>query len=136
MTEPNFISDLNKTTLSQEEMARRQGNRFFYRTLIFTGLGAVLVTLAVVLAFWFYPIDQVIAFFDHLSRVLVYWRLFLFIVLIGGWPVWANIYRRWAYLNDAQFQQLLDLRGRLAFWLVLMELLLTQNILGSFIHVL
>lgn len=61
---------------------------------------------------------------------LMGWRLTLYAVLIGGWPwwiAWLGRYRGW---DDTA--HLLALRWRLAAWLVLLELLLAQNLVGHF----
>jgi hypothetical protein len=132
MTLPNLYSNLDQTTTTQEELAQIKGHRFFIRTLIFTAIGSVLAALIVVTAFWLYPAHQAIAFFESLSTPLVFWRLLLFMVLIGGWPFWTRWYSQWGYLNTEQSDRLLGLRWRLAGWLIIGELLLTQNILGHF----
>lgn len=65
---------------------------------------------------------------------LLLWRFTLYGVVIGGWPrwiVWLGRYRGW---NDTQLARLLALRGRLAAWLLLLELLLAQNLVGHFAH--
>jgi hypothetical protein len=67
---------------------------------------------------------------------LLLWRLVLFGVLIGFWPVWVRFLTRWRRLTDAQSARLVGARWTIAVWLVVLELVLGQNVVGRFLNLL
>ena len=67
---------------------------------------------------------------------LFFWRLTLFGILIGFWPVWARLLTRWRRLTDAQSKRLAGSRWTVAVWLVVLELVLGQNVVGHLLNLL
>ncbi|MGH8644484.1 MAG: hypothetical protein ACREX4_08540 [Gammaproteobacteria bacterium] len=65
---------------------------------------------------------------------LFLWRLALSVALIGFWPVFCQNLARWRHWTEDQLQRLLAARWTVAAWLVVLELLLGQNVVGKFIH--
>jgi len=64
------------------------------------------------------------------------WRLLLFGSLIIFWPVFCRCLARWRKLTDLQNQRLRSARWQVAAWLIALELLLGQNVVGKFINLL
>jgi len=121
------------TPAERNHLAQQQGDKVFKRSLLITGVGSLLIIIAVVLGFMAQPVDQVLEFLAQLSQALLFWRIVLFALFIGGWNHWTHWYRHWGHLDEAQFMRLRQLRWPVAAWLVLFELLVTQNILGQFL---
>lgn len=68
---------------------------------------------------------------DAASSWLALWRITLAAVLIGGWPLWVRrlaVRYRW---REAHRQRVLRLRWPTAAWLLLIELVLVQHVLGG-----
>lgn len=62
---------------------------------------------------------------------------FLIIGLIAlSWPAVTQILFRWGRVDEAGVARLLSLRWRIVTWLIVIELMLGQNILGRFISAL
>jgi hypothetical protein len=67
---------------------------------------------------------------------LLFWRVALFGVLIGFWPVWVEGIGRGRHLTESQRARLAGARWTLAAWFVVLELGLGQNIGGRFLNLL
>lgn len=63
---------------------------------------------------------------------LALWRVFLFLVLIGGWNHWVKPIAGWSRMNDDWIQYARSQRWRFAAWLILIELILVQGLLRAF----
>jgi hypothetical protein len=126
--------DLDRQRLSREQLAQKKGQLFFKRSIIITLIGSVLVMLGLLLSVTLFPVTSVIGTIDNAAPWLGWWRVLLFALLIGGWPRWADCYRSWGYLDELQFQNLLQLRWRMAVWLIILELVFNQHILGDFLN--
>jgi len=61
------------------------------------------------------------------------WRWTLYLVVIGGWFYWINILKQRFDFDEIVAQRLLAARWRLAGWLLLLELVLAQNLVGRFV---
>ena len=68
---------------------------------------------------------------DAMKSVFTGSRLFLIAVVALVWPYLANGLHRWGQIDKARATTLLDLRWRIVTWLVLIELVLGQNLLGQ-----
>lgn len=73
---------------------------------------------------------QTVSSWDGLANVmeaskfgLTLWRLSLFLLLIGGWPVFTAGYANWLGLTAEQTDCLKAYRWRMAVWLLVMEAL-------------
>ncbi len=73
---------------------------------------------------------------DAARSWLLLWRLALFVILIGFWPVWVRLIARWRHLTDVQRERLAGARWTIAVWLVVLELVLGQNMVGRFLNLL
>jgi len=60
-------------------------------------------------------------------------RLFVIALVALLWPVVTQALRRWGRVDEAGAARLLALRWRVVTWLVVIELLLGQNLLGRFL---
>ncbi len=63
-------------------------------------------------------------------------RCLLIALLAMGWPLIVNALHRWGRIDEAQAATLLALRWRIVTWLVVIELVLGQNLLGQVLAVL
>ena len=68
---------------------------------------------------------------DSLKPVLTGIRLFLIALVALAWPFVANNLHRWGRIDKAQATTMLALRWRIVTWLVVIELVLGQNLLGQ-----
>ena len=73
---------------------------------------------------------------DALKPVFTGIRLFLIAVVAMAWPFVMNSLHRWGRLDDVQATTLLTLHWRIVTWLVVIELVLGQNLLGQVLAVL
>ena len=71
---------------------------------------------------------------DGLQVGLALWRVGLFLILIGFWPLWVERLARYLDWSPAHRTFVLAQRWRVAAWLILLELVLVQNVLGLFIE--
>ena len=68
---------------------------------------------------------------DAIRPVLTGFRLFLIALLAMAWPYLMSGIQRLGRIDGAQATTLLALRWRITTWLVLIELVLGQNLLGQ-----
>ena len=127
-------TDFDRKTISQERLAQNKGQQFFRAALLITATGGLVILLLLAASFWFFPVADVLAVLDQASSWLLVWRALLFLVLIGAWRYWAGLYRCWGYLDARQFTRLLNLRWRMACWLIILELVFNQHVLGLFLN--
>ena len=73
---------------------------------------------------------------DALKPVFTGFRLFLIALVVMVWPFLANGLHRWGRINEVQAATMLALRWRIMTWLVVIELVLGQNLLGQVFTVL
>ena len=72
---------------------------------------------------------------DDLKPVFDRFRLGLIAMLAMSWPFLVKRLHRWERINEAQTMTLLALRWRVITWLVVIELVLGQNLLGQVVAV-
>lgn len=65
---------------------------------------------------------------------LAAWRLTVFLVLIGGWPYWMAWLARYGKWSEARREAPRAQRWRIALWLIVLELVLVQNVVGRFMQ--
>jgi hypothetical protein len=63
-------------------------------------------------------------------------RLSLIAVIALQWPMLIRIFHRWRRIDDARRAELFAVRWRIVAWLVVIELMLGQNLLGYVISAL
>ncbi len=73
---------------------------------------------------------------DAMKPVFTGFRLFLIALVAVAWPFLTNGLHRWGQIDEAQATTLLALRWRIVTWLVVIELVLGQNLLGQVLAVL
>jgi len=73
---------------------------------------------------------------DALRPLLTGIRLSLIALVAIAWPWLVNILQRWGHLDDMQAENLLAARWRIMTWLVVIELVLGQNLLGQVVALL
>ena len=73
---------------------------------------------------------------DALKPIFIGFRLLLIALVVMVWPFLASGLHRWGRINEAQVTTMLALRWRIMTWLVVIELVLGQNLLGQVFTVL
>jgi hypothetical protein len=73
---------------------------------------------------------------DAMKPVFTGIRLFLIALIAVAWPFVTNNLHRWGRINEAQETMMFALRWRIVTWLVVIELVLGQNLLGQVLAVL
>ena len=73
---------------------------------------------------------------DALKPVLTGFRLAIIALVAIAWPRFVNGLRRLGRIDGTQATNLLAVRWRIATWLVVIELVLGQNLLGQVLAVL
>ena len=73
---------------------------------------------------------------DALKPTFTGFRLFLIAMVAMAWPFMMNSLHRWGRINEAQATTMFALRWRIVTWLVVIEGVLGQNLLGQVLSVL
>ena len=73
---------------------------------------------------------------DAMKPVFTGVRLFLIAVVAMAWPFATSSLRRWGRIDEVQATTMLAMRWRIVTWLVVIELVLGQNLLGQILAVL
>ncbi len=73
---------------------------------------------------------------DAFKPVFTEIRLIVIALVAIAWPLVINNLHRWGRINDAEATTLLASRWRIVTWLVVVELMLGQNLLGQVVAVL
>ena len=73
---------------------------------------------------------------DALKPVFTGIRLFLIALVAMAWPFVTNNLHRWGRIDKAQAITMFALRWRIVTWLVVIELVLGQNLLGRVLAIL
>jgi len=124
---------MHKLTTDDTEDSTR-GQKIF-KLFLRLAVGLASVVLLILLVGVFYSnIEAVDQFVIRLNPWLGFWRLLLFLVVFGRWSHWTAYFARWANMTAEQQESMLDSRWRLAFWLLVMEALFSQNVLNVFIN--
>jgi hypothetical protein len=105
------------------------------RLLLLSGLAlAGLVVVGVFAWHYFNDIQAVAAGIERARPWLAAWRAALFISLVGLWPRLINVLADRYGWSDAQRQHVCTQRWRVATWLIVIELVLVQNLIGKFVN--
>jgi hypothetical protein len=86
------------------------------------------VLLILLLAQTFSGWDGLASVMDAGKLGFALWRLSLFLLLIGGWPVFTAGYANWLGLSAEQAACLKAYRWRMAVWLLVMEALFCHTL--------
>lgn len=70
---------------------------------------------------------------DQLRPAFTAIRLLVISVAALAWPMVTQVLYRWGRVDEAKAAQLLSLRWRLVTWLLVLEMMLGQNLLGRFL---
>ena len=73
---------------------------------------------------------------DALKPIFTGFRLFLIAVAAMAWPFVTSSLYRWGRIDETRAITLLALRWRIVTWLVVIELVLGQNLLGQILALL
>ena len=73
---------------------------------------------------------------DSMKPLFTGIRLFLIVLVAVAWPFVTNNLHRWGRIDESQATMMLALRWRVVTWLVVIELMLGQNLLGQVLTVL
>ena len=73
---------------------------------------------------------------DTLKPLFTGFRLFLIVLVAVAWPFVTSVLHRWGRINEAQATTMRAQRWRIVTWLVVIEGVLGQNLLGQVLAVL
>ena len=73
---------------------------------------------------------------DSMKPLFTGIRLFLIGLVAVAWPFVTNNLHRWGRIDESQATMMLALRWRVVTWLVVIEMVLGQNLLGQVLAVL
>ncbi|MCP3884947.1 MAG: hypothetical protein GY700_05645 [Propionibacteriaceae bacterium] len=73
---------------------------------------------------------------DALKPFFTGFRLFLIALVAMTWPLLTSVLHRWERIDEGQRDTLDNLRWRVVTWLVVIELVLGQNLLGQMLALL
>jgi len=73
---------------------------------------------------------------DSMKPLFTGIRLFLIGLVAVAWPFVTNNLHRWGRIDESQATMMLALRWRVVTWLVVIEMVLGQNLLGQVLTVL
>ncbi len=118
----------------QTHTAEQKGKRLFRWFLITTALFALLTLVGLIISYSATDIESVDQRLHAARPWLAAWRFLLFVILIGGWRVGSKMYARWTQMDAEQVQKLLNYRWRMALWLLVMEAILSQDVLAVFVN--
>ncbi len=118
-----------KTSSVAAEFSRKKGVRAYQWLFISGSLLALGILIALVIAISINNVEVISQWQQITSPWLSIWRLFLFLILMGGWRYWSELYAQWANLDESQLSQMLSYRWRIALWLLIMEAIFSQHLL-------
>ena len=102
--------------------------------LFLSGVSLAGLVIAGVFAWHHFQDTQAIAAGIERSKLwLIAWRAVLFVSLIGLWPRLINALAGRYGWSDAQRQYVSARRWRVVTWLIVIELVLVQNLIGKFV---
>lgn len=100
-------------------------NIYVRSALAVTAAAVVLILLhALTVSSW----DSLASAIEASKFGFALWRLSLFLLLIGGWPVFTDNYADWVGLTAEETASLKAYRWRMAVWLLVMEALFCQTL--------
>ena len=122
----------NLTKKDSRQLSKERGAEAFRLTLKITAWLAIVVIIGLGVSLSFYDMTTVESALESADIWLAFWRLGLFLVLIGGWNRWTALYANWSGMKDVQYSEMLSYRWRIALWLLVMEAVLSQKVLSKF----
>jgi hypothetical protein len=120
-----------QSALQERQMKCRRASNGCFQWFV---ISALVVTVGVT-GWVYFSGDAVFLNWKMLKPWLGFWRLFLFMSLIGCWPYWVHHFSSWAQLQAKQRQWLLDYRWRFAVLLLLIDVILVQDWLVEIIQI-
>jgi len=117
-----------------DQRPRSKGDQAFRFCMRLFWIGTLAAALIVAVWVWLAGVDAMHSGLAAAEPYFAVWRLFLFIVLIGGWRHWIDWLARWAGLDARRKQNALAQRWRTAAWLLVIEALLVQGVAGTFMR--
>lgn len=112
---------------------RSVNNGVVHSTFVVTAAVSVLILL---IAHMFYSLDDLASVIEISKFGFTIWRLSVFLLLIGAWPILTEGYAQWVGLSAEQTASLKAYRWRIAGWLLVMEVLFCQTLWLEFAQML
>ena len=119
-------------------MSRSRWKRVALRLAMLVGFLVITFGTGLGLLLWSQsePPSEISRKLASLRPWLFVWRLLLLGALIGFWPAFCRRVARWRNLAEPELNRLLAARWTVAAWLLALELVLAQNVVGKFINLL
>ncbi len=96
------------------------------------GLSAIAVIMGLVVSL--YGVAVLNTGVHQLQPVFLGWRCLVFMVLIGGWPVWLTTASNRGWIDASRQSELASYRWYFALWLILLELFFNQGLLSQLVN--
>ena len=119
-------------------MSQARWKRIIFGLALLTGFVVVTFGTGLSLFFWseYQPPVEITRRLAAAKPWFFLWRLLFFGSLMIFWPAFCRCLASWRKLTDIQNQRLRSARWQVAAWLIALELLLGQNVVGKFFNLL
>ena len=94
-----------------------------------TVIGLVLIVASMALVINLYGVEALETGVQQLNPILLWWRMLVFLILIGGWPIWVSTAKNRGWIDVSKQTELASDRWYCALWLLLLEVFLNQGLL-------
>lgn len=111
-----------------------QGKKIYRWLLWLTIILSILVVISLAVSLAYSNVETIDQFVLDLKPWLAYWRLLVFLTVFGGWGLWAKMYARWTSMSENQLEQMMNIRWRMAIWVLVMEAVFSQHVLSDFVN--
>lgn len=117
---------------SYDQHPSKQKNEQAFRFTLYVFMaGVCLVTLLVVSVTYIHGFETWLTWRKAAEPFFPWWRLLLMVIFFGFWKRWVYRYAAWALLDQAQTRLLLYSKWRFLKWMLVVECVVNQNLLGS-----
>ncbi len=94
-----------------------------------TVTGLIMIAVIMGLTVSIFGVEALNAGVHHLKSIFLGWRVLVFAVLIGGWPMWVATAANRGWIDANRHTALASYRWYFAVWLLLLELIFNQGLL-------
>ncbi len=96
--------------------------------------GLVLIAVIMGLTVSVFGIEVLDTGVHQLKPIFLIWRVLVFAVLIGGWPIWMATATNRGWIDANRQAELSSYRWYFALWLLLLELFFNQGLLSHLVN--
>ncbi len=100
--------------------------------LTLTGLVIIVVIMGLTVSI--FGVEGLNTGVHQLKSLFLGWRVLVFLVLIGGWPIWVATVANRGWIDANRHAELSSYRWYFALWLLLLELFFNQGLLSHLVN--